>query len=77
MTLFNIFAKISGALIDAIIAQHASLRGIAQQLAEVYYIVGSQQLDGYGQECFLAKDDRGNEVLIGASLSGKDLGQCR
>ena len=61
---------ISGALIDAIIAQHSSLRGIAQQLAEVYYIVGSQQLDGYGQECFLAKDDRGNEVLIGASLSG-------
>jgi hypothetical protein len=48
------------------------LRGIAQQLAEVYYIVGSQQLDGYGQECFLAKDDRGSEVLIGASLSGKN-----
>jgi hypothetical protein len=40
-------------------------------LAEVYYIVGSQQLDGYGQECFLAKDERGNEVLIGASLSGE------
>ena len=34
-------------------AQHASLRGIARQLAEVYYIVGAQQLDGYGQECFL------------------------
>ena len=60
----------TGALIDAIIAQHSSLRGIAQQLAEVYYIVGAQQLDGYGQECFLAKDERGNEVLIGASLSG-------
>ena len=36
-------------------AQHASLRGIARQLAEVYYIVGAQQLDGYGQECFLGK----------------------
>lgn len=60
----------SGTLTDAIISQHSSLRGIAQQLAEVYYIVGAQQLDGYGQECFLAKDDRGNEVLIGASLTG-------
>ena len=58
-------------LTDAIINQHSSLRGIAQQLAEVYYIVGAQQLDGYGQECFLAKDERGSEVLIGASLTGQ------
>ena len=36
----------------------------------MYYIVGAQQLDGYGQECFLAKDERGSEVLIGASLTG-------
>lgn len=57
-------------LTDAIITQHSQLRGIAQQLAEVYYIVGAQQLDGYGQECFLAKDETGNEVLIGASLTG-------
>jgi hypothetical protein len=27
-----------GALTDAIITQHASLTGIAQQLAEIYYI---------------------------------------
>jgi hypothetical protein len=32
--------------------------------------VGAQQLEGYGQECFLAKDDTGNEVLLGASLTG-------
>ena len=32
--------------------------------------VGAQQLDGYGQECFLARDERGTEVLIGASLTG-------
>ena len=60
-------------LTDAIINQHSSLRGIAQQLAEVYYIVGAQQLDGYGQECFLAKDERGSEVLIGASLTGNHI----
>ena len=59
-----------GALTDAVVTQHASLAGIAQQLAEIYYIVGAQQLDGYGQECFLAKDDAGNEVLLGASLIG-------
>ena len=72
-----VFTKLSSsltyflaALTEAIIAQHASLRGIARQLAEVYYIVGAQQLDGYGQECFLARDERGTEVLIGASLTG-------
>ena len=59
-----------GALTDAVISQHASLIGTSQQLAEIYYIVGAQQLEGYGQECFLAKDDSGNEVLIGASLTG-------
>ena len=32
--------------------------------------MGAQQLDGYGQECFLAKDETGSEVLIGASLTG-------
>ena len=64
---------LTATLTDAIINQHSSLRGIAQQLAEVYYIVGAQQLDGYGQECFLAKDERGNEVLIGASLTGTNF----
>ena len=76
-----------GALNDAVVMQHASLAGIAQQLAEVllytyrffnfnkpilqiYYIVGAQQLEGYGQECFLAKDDAGNEVLLAPSLIG-------
>ena len=78
-----------GALTDAVVMQHASLAGIAQQLAEVsntcvilfkliisvpifqiYYIVGAQQLEGYGQECFLAKDDAGNEVLLAPSLIG-------
>ena len=37
---------------------------------QIYYIVGAQQLEGYGQECFLAKDDAGNEVLLAPSLIG-------
>ena len=84
--------------------------GIAQQLAEIYYIVGAQQLEGYGQvrvvfqyfhsasntialmytstlpincttvpnifsqECFLAKDDAGNEVLLGARYQTHQIG---
>ena len=37
---------------------------------QIYYIVGAQQLEGYGQECFLAKDDAGHEVLLAPSLIG-------
>ena len=38
-----------GALTDAIITQHASLAGIAQQLAEIYYIgqAGHLALPGF------------------------------
>lgn len=35
------------ALTDAIMAQHASLRGIARQLAEVYYIGKKYALNKY------------------------------
>ena len=59
-----------GALTDAVVTQHASLKGIPQQLSEIYYIVGAQQLDGYGQDCFLAKDDGGKDVLLAPSLIG-------
>ena len=40
------------------------------KLVFVFPTVGAQQLDGYGQECFLAKDERDSEVIIGASLNG-------
>ena len=57
---------------EAIIAQHSSLRGIARQLAEVYYIVGAQQLDGYGQECFLAKGQLISKCPFGVFKSTKN-----
>jgi hypothetical protein len=41
LLLYSIF---KGTLLEAIISQHSTLQGIAQQLAEVYYIVGSQQV---------------------------------
>ena len=43
------FEDKSGALTEAIVTQHSSLSGVQQQLAEIYYIVGAQQLEGYGQ----------------------------
>ncbi|XP_039288581.1 tyrosine-protein phosphatase non-receptor type 14 isoform X4 [Nilaparvata lugens] len=57
-------------LTEAAILQHAGLAGLAQGTAEEYYILAAQQLDGYGHETFLAKDESGNEVVIGVSLSG-------
>ncbi|XP_014242727.1 tyrosine-protein phosphatase non-receptor type 21 isoform X2 [Cimex lectularius] len=57
-------------LTQAVILQHAALAGLPQGTAEEYYILAVQQLDGYGQETFLAKDDSGNEVIIGVSLTG-------
>ncbi|XP_046668249.1 tyrosine-protein phosphatase non-receptor type 21 isoform X2 [Homalodisca vitripennis] len=57
-------------LTEAVILQHSALAGLAQGTAEEYYILAAQQLDGYGQETFLAKDESGNEVVIGVSLTG-------
>ncbi len=43
------------AVTEAVAAQHAKLVGFAQPVAECWYIVEAQNLDGYGQERFLAK----------------------
>ncbi|XP_063225747.1 tyrosine-protein phosphatase non-receptor type 14 isoform X2 [Bacillus rossius redtenbacheri] len=57
-------------LTEAVICQHAALAGLAQGTAEEYYILAAQQLEGYGQETFIAKDESGVEVIMGVSLSG-------
>nr|CAD7573148.1 unnamed protein product [Timema californicum] len=57
-------------LTEAVICQHAALGGLSQGTAEEYYILAAQQLDGYGQETFMAKDETGVEVIIGISLNG-------
>nr|XP_018912530.1 PREDICTED: tyrosine-protein phosphatase non-receptor type 21 isoform X2 [Bemisia tabaci] len=59
---------------EAVICHHASLVGLAQGTAEEYYILATQQLDGYGQETFLAKDENGSEVIIGITLTGIAVG---
>lgn len=43
------------AMTEAAILQHSSLRGLAQSIAEEYYILSAQQLEGYGQQTFAGK----------------------
>lgn len=40
---------------EAVVWQYSSLQGLAQALAETYYILEAQRLDGYGQETFMAR----------------------
>ena len=42
-------------LTEAALQSHSALRGLSQQLAEVYYIMEAQQLEGYGQEHFVCR----------------------
>ena len=40
------------AVTEAVAAQHSKLLGFPQPVAECWYIVEAQHLDGYGQERF-------------------------
>lgn len=57
-------------LYEAVSRQYGSLIGFPPPLSEIYYIMVAQQLDGYGQETYPAKDDSGNDVLICVSANG-------
>uniref|UniRef100_A0A8D8ZH34 protein-tyrosine-phosphatase n=1 Tax=Cacopsylla melanoneura TaxID=428564 RepID=A0A8D8ZH34_9HEMI len=57
-------------LTDAVIQQHSALVGLSQGTAEEYYILAAQQLEGYGQETFLVKDEHGLETILGVTLKG-------
>ena len=46
-------------LTEAALQSHSTLRGLSQQLAEVYYIMEAQQLQGYGQEHFVCRVSQG------------------
>ncbi|XP_059471258.1 tyrosine-protein phosphatase non-receptor type 21 [Neocloeon triangulifer] len=65
------------AMTEAAILQHSALRGLAQSIAEEYYILSAQQLEGYGQQTFAGKDDHGNEVLLGVCLNGLSVAQIK
>ncbi|KAL1449494.1 hypothetical protein WDU94_001996 [Cyamophila willieti] len=57
-------------LTDAVIQQHSGLVGLSQGTAEEYYILAAQQLEGYGHETFLVKDEHGLETILGVTLKG-------
>ncbi|GBM39059.1 Tyrosine-protein phosphatase non-receptor type 14 [Araneus ventricosus] len=58
------------AILERVIHSHRSLQGMSQSLAEVYYIMEAQKINGYGLECFAAKDSSGNAIILGVSLMG-------
>ncbi|XP_063701714.1 tyrosine-protein phosphatase non-receptor type 21 [Culicoides brevitarsis] len=57
-------------LTERVILRHKELHNISQRVAEELYIKECQQLDGYGQEPFFAKDMGNNEITLGISCSG-------
>ncbi|XP_055640433.1 tyrosine-protein phosphatase non-receptor type 14 isoform X2 [Toxorhynchites rutilus septentrionalis] len=57
-------------LTEEVIHQAYELHNVTQGAAESLYISACQQLDGYGQETFAAKDENGADVTLGISVSG-------
>ncbi|XP_058452379.1 tyrosine-protein phosphatase non-receptor type 21 isoform X2 [Malaya genurostris] len=57
-------------LTEEVIHQAYELHNVTQGAAESLYISACQQLDGYGQETFSAKDDNASDVTLGISVSG-------
>ncbi|GFY46793.1 tyrosine-protein phosphatase non-receptor type 21 [Trichonephila inaurata madagascariensis] len=58
------------AILERVIHSHRNLQGMSQPLAEVYYIMEAQKLNGYGHECFAAKDSSNIAIVLGVSLMG-------
>ncbi|XP_061509676.1 tyrosine-protein phosphatase non-receptor type 21 isoform X1 [Anopheles gambiae] len=65
-----VHANLLEALTEQVIQQAHELHNVTQGEAESLYISACQQLDGYGQETFTAKNDTGLEVMLGISVSG-------
>uniref|UniRef100_A0A182IJF0 protein-tyrosine-phosphatase n=1 Tax=Anopheles atroparvus TaxID=41427 RepID=A0A182IJF0_ANOAO len=63
-------ANLLEALTEQVIQQAHELHNVTQGDAESLYISACQQLDGYGQETFTAKNETGLEVMLGISVSG-------
>ncbi|XP_065080475.1 tyrosine-protein phosphatase non-receptor type 21 isoform X1 [Ochlerotatus camptorhynchus] len=57
-------------LTEEVIRQAYELHNVTQGAAESLYISACQQLDGYGQETFAAKDEHAGDVTLGISVSG-------
>lgn len=53
-----------------VLQQNAGIQHLQQSKAEEMYIQCCQQLDGYGEERFPAKDTLGNDLLLGLAING-------
>uniref|UniRef100_A0A182PCG7 protein-tyrosine-phosphatase n=1 Tax=Anopheles epiroticus TaxID=199890 RepID=A0A182PCG7_9DIPT len=65
-----VHANLLEELTEEVIHQAHELHNVTQGDAESLYISACQQLDGYGQETFTAKNETGQEVMLGISVSG-------
>lgn len=61
-------------LTEEVIQHHDEVHDVTQAAAEELYISLCQQLDGYGQETFIARNEDGVEVMLGISVSGVIVG---
>lgn len=61
-------------LTEEVIQHHDEVHDVTQAAAEELYISLCQQLDGYGQETFIARNEEGVEVMLGISVSGVIVG---
>lgn len=57
-------------LTEEVLQPNTDIQNLTQANAEGLFIAACQQLDGYGQEKFIAKDDCSVEVTLGVTVSG-------
>lgn len=57
-------------LTEEVLLNNSDIQSLTQSAAEDMFIAACQQLDGYGQEKFHAKDDSNIEVILGVTVSG-------
>lgn len=63
-------------LTEEVIEHEHEVHDVAQSACEELYISLCQQLDGYGQETFMARNDDSMEVMLGISVSGVIVGNA-
>lgn len=57
-------------LIADVLQQHPLIQHLSTSQAEEMYIQCCQQLEGYGEERFMARDNLGNELTLGLAING-------
>ncbi|XP_029173892.1 tyrosine-protein phosphatase non-receptor type 14 isoform X2 [Nylanderia fulva] len=57
-------------LLHTVICQYKSLTDLTQATAEELYISIVMQVEGYGNETFIAKDNSNTKVILGISIDG-------